>query len=257
MRASTFGTLSGWDVILDETQRSEVPARVFVRRMIMILCPDLKIGFIHVYKTGGSSITKILHQHTSPAWRLQEGLRFEGPGWQEGWHYKGQQHAKYRHFHHELGSLVDDNWKWIVVPRNPYTWLASIYYEFYAKPLPVHSGQNFDFGMFGAEHAVGDFPRFYHRYKAGHPSFYGFSTQTSFWKGIEKDKMIFVRFESYEEDVKHTFAKLGIGITALPHEINRGNQKRRHIEHILSNPTFRAFVSEEFQEDFRLHQYPI
>ena len=69
----------------------------------MLISDHKHFIFVHIYKTGGSSITRLLGPHVDERYRAQV-TRVEGDGWQGTWHYRGQQHAELqqRRFHDTL-----------------------------------------------------------------------------------------------------------------------------------------------------------
>lgn len=222
----------------------------------MILCPDQKLAFIHIYKTGGTSLTRILAEYTA------EGLRgrnptFKGDRWQATWHKNGMQHAKFSDVRGQLGGIADEDWTYAVVCRHPYDWFASVFYEFYYRDLGHPKGFNFLFGKFSKNRSFEDFVDFYHDFKRGYPNFWGFSTQKSFVREIPLSQLKVIKFENYEEDVHSVLEEVGIPVPVMPHALNKGAEKRVYTDFIKRHPKFGSFVTETFEEDFTFFDYQV
>lgn len=220
----------------------------------MIVCPKYKTGFIHIYKTGGTSLTLNLSDHTI------DGLRgsnpgFEGDGWQGTWHLNQQQHSKFKQNANALREIIDDQWRFIVVCREPYDWFSSVFYEFYHIDRGWKSDFNFLFGKISRNRTFEDYIDFFRDFRPGYPNFWGFSTQKSFIEGIPKDRLHMIRFENYEESVKTTLQELGFPISKVRHELKRGAEKTDFRSYLKMHPKFIAFVNEVFQEDFEFFGY--
>src|SRR3974390_1974627 len=100
----------------------------------MLISDAKNFIFVHIYKTGGSTITKLIGPYVDERYRASVP-RFDGDGWQGTWHYRGQQHAK-------LETLRSDpewrdrnltKYRICTVVRNPYTWALSVWNDFYRK----------------------------------------------------------------------------------------------------------------------------
>lgn len=220
----------------------------------MIVCPNPKVSFIHIYKTGGSSLTRVLSDHTVEGLR-GKNPRFDGDGWQGTWHVNSQQHSKFKDNQNQLKDIIDDSWIHLVVCRNPYDWFASVFYEFYAENKNWKAGSNFLFGQFSKNRTFEDFIDFYEEFEAGYPDFWGFSSQRSFVDGIDKINLRTIRFEAYEESVQKNLLDLGIPVVALPHDLKRGSEKGNFKSYIKSHPKFTPFVNRVFEKDFEFFSY--
>lgn len=222
----------------------------------MIICPKQKLGFVHVFKTGGSSITRLLAPYTVAEYR-QDAPILSGPGWQVGWHFGGAQHSTFRDNLEQLNGLFDDDWRFVVVSRNPLTWLASVFYEFYHFDLGYSAGENFAFGQVSRTRSIEDFIQFYYSSKSAHPRYWGFYTQKYFVEGIPQNKLLVIKFENFLSDVTAVFGRFGIPADAVPHELQRHSKTAETISKIRRDPQFREFVSKEFAEDFDYYGYPL
>ncbi|MSU89568.1 hypothetical protein GE300_08055 [Rhodobacteraceae bacterium 2CG4] len=223
----------------------------------MMIMTELKLAFIHIYKTGGTSLTHILAPHTDPAFREGQ-TRERGDGFQGTWHFRGVQHAKFNSaaggFPPRLRDKVD-NWRFLAVVRDPYSWSHSVYKEFFGQDRGGVRGSSFLFGKVKPERTLEDFYEFVRDFMPGYSHEIGLGTQTSFVRGIPREQLHLIRFENYEADVRRVLPELGIEVDDLPHDLNRGQKKRREAEALLRSPEHVAFVNEVYAEDFRSFGY--
>lgn len=101
----------------------------------MIVADLKKLIYVHNRKTGGSSITSLLRPYISEKFR-GKNTRTEGGGWQGTWHFDGIQHSKFSDALPILDNAnidLDEYFKFIFV-RSPYTWILSIWNNFYQSP---------------------------------------------------------------------------------------------------------------------------
>lgn len=103
----------------------------------MIIADKKKIIFIHIEKTGGSSITTLLAPYISEKYRSKNARMPEtGRGWRKTWHINNQ-HAKFSDslpILDKLGIDPQEYFKFTVV-RNPYSWLFSVWGDQYHSPI--------------------------------------------------------------------------------------------------------------------------
>lgn len=220
----------------------------------MIICPKQKLGFVHIYKTGGSSLTRILSDYTVDGLR-GNSPRFDGDGWQGTWHINGQQHSKFHQNKKALHGVTTDDWAYMVVCRDPYDWFASVFYEFYATDKNWLAGSNFVFGKISKNRTFEDYIDFYRDFRPGHPEFWGFSTQKSFVSGIPEQNLRIVRFEQYEENLRDTLGSVGIPVAEIRHDLKRGSAKDAYKTYLRNHPRYVPFVNEVFAEDFDFFGY--
>ena len=95
-----------------------------------------KFIFIHIPKTSGSSFTKIIKEYVITNKKTYD----VGMGWQGTYHFnKGccnGQHTSINDLNEE-DRLKIANLPIITIVRNPYSWLVSVYENFYLKTIPT------------------------------------------------------------------------------------------------------------------------
>lgn len=218
----------------------------------MMILPDLKLAFVHIYKTGGTSLTQLLAPYTGEKFRMANP-RTSGDGFQGTWHYKNTQHSKFSHpkmgFPERLKSKLPD-YRFLAVVRSPYTWSHSVYREFFADGRGGNKGPNFIFGQVKPNRTLEDFHAFADAFRPGHPDMMGLSTQHNFLDGIAPEQLKLIRFESYEQDVRRILPELGVAVDDLPHVLDRGDSKRADAEALMKNPAHVAFCNETYAVDF-------
>ncbi len=220
----------------------------------MILCPKLKLGFIHVYKTGGTSVTRLLTPYTVSQYR-REPPRLSGGGWQENWHVDGAQHSTFADNAERLAGVFDEDWRFVTISRHPLTWFASVFYEFYYKDLGNAEGGNFIFGQASKTRSFEDFVQFYYDFKPEHPRLWGFYPQKFFVEGVPREKLRVIRFENFPSDVATVLGRFGVQSVAAPHELDEGAEKAEMTSRLQRDARFRDFVLKEFAEDFEFYGY--
>ena len=103
----------------------------------MIIADKIKIIYIHIEKTGGTSIAALLLPYISEKYRSKNArMPDSGRGWRKTWHIN-RQHAKFS----ESLTIIDqlnidpqEYFKFTVV-RNPYSWLLSVWDNRYQAKL--------------------------------------------------------------------------------------------------------------------------
>jgi len=91
----------------------------------MLLADDLKLAFIHIPKTGGSSVTAALIPYITPK-RRKPAIPVGDKHWQSRFHITRNMHSRYR----ESSTKIPDGYKVFSVVRNPWERFASIYWNF-------------------------------------------------------------------------------------------------------------------------------
>ncbi|MEO1672544.1 MAG: sulfotransferase family 2 domain-containing protein, partial [Cyanobacteria bacterium J06631_2] len=102
----------------------------------MIIADSKKLLFVHIYKTGGSSITSLLAPYISGEFRCKTP-QTSGDRWQRSWHFDRRQHSKFAEAltfldKSNLDVNLDEYIKFVFV-RNPYSWILSIWNNFYSS----------------------------------------------------------------------------------------------------------------------------
>ena len=247
----------------------------------MIIADSKKLIFIHIYKTGGSSMTKLLAPYITQDFRSKQ-TKTTGDRWQSTWHFDQNQHSKFSDVLpriEKLGINVDEYFKFVFV-RNPYSWILSIWNNFYQSPkrnLPDNLQNSLKFMLRGVLNKKLDSQYFFEMYPDGSfknfllfidetvtnnpqmiPKVWGASDQYSF---IENDRMIdfdFIgRFENIQEDViklsKLTNAE---SLLEMPQKAaSTGNRDRRDYLSYYDESSI-EIVNKIFFRDFQKFSYP-
>ncbi|MCC0179216.1 sulfotransferase family 2 domain-containing protein [Waterburya agarophytonicola K14] len=249
----------------------------------MIVADRKKIAYIHIYKTGGSSITKLLMPHISENCR-SKNARSHGPHWRRTWHIDTRMHSK---FADALSSVdrcnidLDEYFKFTIV-RNPYSWILSVWNNFYQSPTgnspnTLVNNLKFQFGkltskkLFTAQYfyemypdgSFENFVLFIDRMVSENPklarTIWGCSDQYSF---IDNDRNIefdFIgKFENLEEDLKTIFKRVeGKDLESVPRETHgsdRNKQKRKNYLTYYNDKSI-EIVNRIFARDFKAFDY--
>ena len=101
----------------------------------MIIADKKKAIFIHIEKTGGRSITKLLTPYILEQHRIKNPKM---PGWGQTWHIN-RQHAKFSESLPVLDRLNIDPQEYfkLAIVRNPYSRLLSVWKNRYQSPMDV------------------------------------------------------------------------------------------------------------------------
>lgn len=159
---------------------------------LVILSDEHRFLFVHIPKTGGTSLTVLLQPHLNP-----EG-RSSGHGWQSEYHTLGRLHDGLTH---ALAARYADYFKFCFV-RNPYDWASSAWRNNIAKT-------DLDFEGYCAAVAT-------RRSELRHAE-----PQSSYIQGDSGLLVDFLaRYEHYERDLHTIFGRLGFPIGKVPHRIN-------------------------------------
>ncbi|MEQ9400300.1 MAG: sulfotransferase family 2 domain-containing protein [Longimicrobiales bacterium] len=102
----------------------------------MIVCRDRQIAFVHIPKTAGSSLTRVMSPFIDVRDRA-ESARTSGPGWQADWHLGGLQHSSLADGLGQMRQhgLDPSDFRFFSVARCPFTWIRSIFENFYWREI--------------------------------------------------------------------------------------------------------------------------
>lgn len=106
----------------------------------MIIADKKKAIFIHIEKTGGRSITKLLAPYISEKYRQKNSrMPGSGRGWGPTWHINPQ-HSRFSESLPILDSFYIDPQEYFkfAIVRNPYSRLLSVWLNKYRSPMDVH-----------------------------------------------------------------------------------------------------------------------
>ncbi len=216
---------------------------------------EKKFVFVHIYKTGGTSLTRALLPFVSAD--LHPGNpRHEGLGWQGSWHFRNGQHAKLAPAlpalrRHGLGDL--SGYRIVTFVRDPYSWVHSIWRSFYT------SGGSEGRAAFTARFPGGgldDFCRFIAEEQARPQTrHWGMKPQVSFFEIPGRAPDFIGRFEEYEAEVARLMQFLGLPpLEAVPHELRR---RRRTFDLGVYAPESLEIINHVMAPDFRSLGYPV
>lgn len=246
----------------------------------MIVADLKKLIYIHNRKTGGSSITDLLRPYISEKFRAKNP-KIEGSGWQGTWHFDKTQHSKFSDALQILDKAnidLDEYFKFIFV-RSPYTWVLSIWNNFYQSPrgnyennlegsfwfyvrqiLNKKMDSQYFFELY-PDGSFKDFVLFINRAANNDISLprlpIGAVDQYSF---IENDRDIefdFIgKFETIQTDMNKLYDIIGIENKAkLPHK-NPSAQKRNRQDFLqYYDQESIAIIDELFARDFKMFDY--
>ncbi len=252
----------------------------------MIVSKSNKFIYIHIFKTGGSTITEIISPYIDEEFR-KKTTKKRGIGWQPTWHIN-KQHDKFSESLSILDSLdtkIDEYFLFTFV-RNPYTWILSIWNNFYKYPK-----RNYQSNMFsqtkntvkkltniviGKQIFQTQAERFHELFPKGtfkefimfidliskegtkkEKTYDGTYDQYSFIennRGIEFD--FIGKFENFQQDLNIILEKLNIEKPkALPHRNYTDNktERERYLNYYDSESL--AIVNRIFQRDFEIFDY--
>jgi len=249
----------------------------------MIVADRKKIAYVHIYKTGGSSITKLLMPHISENCR-SKNAKSQGPHWRRTWHIDTRMHSKFsdalpiiERSHIDLSEYF----KFTIV-RNPYSWILSVWNNFYQSPtgnskenlvnnLKFQLGRITTKKLFSAQYfyemypdgSFNNFVLFIETMLRERPraaeTIWGCSDQYSF---IENDRNLefdFIgKFESLEEDLKTIFKKVeGKEIETVPRETHGSDRNKQERKKYLAyyNEKSIAIINQVFARDFETFGY--
>ena len=216
----------------------------------MIISDSKKFIFIHIYKTGGNSLTKELIKYArtrekiSGYWPTRKiiylinkllGLQGAGSKWINGVH----KHAKAIDIRQYIGENKYNEYITFSIVRNPYDLLVSLYH--YIKQSPQHKEFNlvnkFTFKEFVLREIENKAPR-----------------QSDFLTD-ENENIIcdyIGKIEELDQFTKNLFLKLNLDFKGLEHT-NKSKRKSCYIDYY--DDELREKVNQYFRKDFELLGY--
>jgi hypothetical protein len=220
----------------------------------MLISDQKEFIFVHIYKTGGSSLTRLLGHYVDEKYRSPVA-HADGLGWQKTWHYGQVQHAPL--------SMLRDSPEWrdrdisryriCTTVRNPYSWVLSIWNNFYRFQESAPAW----FSYLCPDRTFLDFCRMMNAGSMGmNRRMRGNTSQSSFIDDPELKPFFIARFERLEDDVRQMLSLLDIPAAELPHRV-RHNPEERSDPLSFYNPESLAIVNKIFADDFNNFDYPI
>jgi hypothetical protein len=221
----------------------------------MLISDQKSFIFVHIYKTGGSSLTRLLGPYVEESYR-NPVTRTEGDGWQGTWHYRGRQHDM-------LSALrTDPAWREnpdlsrfriCTVVRNPYSWALSVWNDFYRRAEDAPDWFNFLF----PKRTFHDFCRAMKAASLGlNPAVWGSYPQLNFIADAQLRPAFVARFERLGADVRRLLDLLDIPFSEMPHEIPNCPDERIEPMSFYDDESL-AIVNALFVDDFREFGYPM
>jgi hypothetical protein len=220
----------------------------------MLISDQKNFIFIHIYKTGGSSLTRLLCPFVDEKYRMTK-TRLQGDGWQGTWHYAGRQHQR-------LATLRDDpiwrgrdlsRYRVCTVVRNPYSWALSVWNDFYRRIEDAPAW----FNDLYPERSFRDFCRMINAARLEiNPDVWGSYTQQSFVADREIRPAFIARFERIEEDTMKLLAMLDVPFAGMPHEIFNNPDERSDPTRFYDAESL-AIVNSIYETDFLAYGYPM
>jgi hypothetical protein len=198
----------------------------------MLYLASKKAVFFHIPKTGGSSLTAIVHPYVELAQKQLPDLKLVATNWRgyaKGWqgthHLEGNQHSGYAESEAEFAGILSDSWKFAFV-RNPWDRVASIWRSRLKCREPFAQTVRTELPL---DPMIG-------------------RTQKSYLIGTDGLlKMDFIgRYKRFAADVRRILSRLGITAPEIPHLLPSASDK--HYSTYFDTKT-RDFVAELFKED--------
>ena len=248
----------------------------------MIIADSKKLIFVHVYKTGGSSITSLLAPYISENFRHKK-VRTSGDNWQSNWHFDRRQHSKFADglaFLDKSGVDVnlDEYFKFIFV-RNPYSWILSMWNNFYGSPyknLPQTWENKLKFAVRALINKKLDSQYFYEMYPDGEfnnfilfinqivnhnpqliDKVWGATDQYSFLQNNRNIEFDFIgRFENLHSDLQKIGARTNTEqLSQLPKQSHSTYKRNRQDYLSYYNSQSIEIVNQLFARDFKAFNY--
>lgn len=197
----------------------------------MIVCKKLRFAFVHIPKTGGSSMTLLLAPYVNAE------AKTVAAGWQHGFHSDALMHQPITPQTLKASRKL---FKFAFV-RNPWGWLASMYHSKAAKATKYGYGYKGDLSWEEFVEAVAD----------GTVNLPAQSWWLSVNGRVAMDHV--ARFERFAEECCYIMGRLGLPMPdEVPHRVRR-KEKRRYTD--LYDARLRDLVAKVFAEDIERWGY--
>ncbi len=203
----------------------------------MLISSRQRFVFIHIYKTGGTSIRKVLERYDDRYGLFHRLKTRLTPN--PVLHSKTiNKHSRVQHAIEYLGAERFKQYYSFAFVRNPWDWQLSLYFQILNDPTSHHYTIVKDLKNFEnyVDWRVHDACRL----------------QSDFL-GVDGKKMVSYvgRYESLNADFEYIQQQIGIPVTSLPHLNNR--QKGAYRKYY--NETTRKMIQEAYQKDIDAFGY--
>lgn len=217
----------------------------------MVISPSKRFVFVHIYRTGGTSVSSALRRYARWRERLSEGfpptrravnavnlvfgLFDEGNRWVNGL----SKHATAAEARRYLGAQRYDGYFKFAFVRNPWDWQVSVYHYIKRRREHVDHG-------FAATHSFAEFLERQVASKA--PCQLQFLTDDT--GSVIVDRI--GHFESLQRDFTEICARLGLSIPRLP-SLNASGRSAAYRSYY--EPASAKLVATHFRSDVEHFQY--
>lgn len=246
----------------------------------MIVADQKKIIYVHIYKTGGSTITSLLMPYITENFRNKHP-KTSGSNWQSSWHFDKIQHSKFADalpILEKSNINLNEHFKFAFV-RNPYSWILSIWNNFYQSPrrnLPNNLPNNLKFLLRVILNKKLDSQYFYEMYPDGsfknfvlfidevvnnNPKLaekvWGASDQYSFIENNQNVEFDFIgRFENLQEDMNKISKIVNAKqLAKMPNKVFSKNQQDRQNYLQFYDQKSIKIINKIFARDFQVFGY--
>ena len=196
----------------------------------MIYLRQKNLGFVHIAKTGGSSITYALAPY------LRKGPhRLEGKGWQIPYHATGHMHEPLSRSLAKLGTKPD---RFFTVVRNPFSRVVSCFLN---RPADLRS--------------LGTLLEFLDARKRDAMARRDHLSRPACWYLDRDVDLTVLRFENLENDFREFMTTLGppFDSLSLPHVLNRNHPPYQQV--LADDAVSVLLIKEIYAQDFERFGY--
>ena len=208
----------------------------------MILSHSQKFIFVHLYKTGGTSIRRCLEKYDA-AYKIRHWAKskltskpvFNSP--------VADKHATARTIRETIGADLYDRYFSFCFVRNPWAWQVSLYHYILKNPSHAQHQQFKDFQSFDN----------YIVWRCNG------NVQLQKDYLVDKQGQQIVKFigrmENIQQDFKAICEKVGLDSLCLPHLNQSAAQNNPNSYRAFYNPKNQTMLAEAFQADIEFLQY--